>query len=580
MPRSGPRRGHMPARRPRRLRVPPARAPRPVQPHRDHRCLAPSETVRRTLVNTGYPEDTIDVLRRHARRRPSGTRSAATGAVGASRGPAARCRSASSARSIRSRACTSSSHAAQLADADVRIHDPRRGAGRSSPRARRHRRARGRRDPRRVHPRRLLGPSRRSTRRVAVDRGGRTGASWWPRVPRRPRAGARPATSAGSPSRSRDGVEGLLFDGRSAATSTRHRAPGHRARPARAHPGRHRAARRVRGPRRRARGLLPRRAARRGAPATAPAARCAGSATTTSTPASRSSTARCPPASRPTAASPPARRAHRHERRRAAAARRARRGPPPVAARLRARRRGPARGHPALGVRRDPARLGRADRAQRRRALGPERVRPPACTSTPASPPIGSTSSPTASTSTASRPTARARDLDAPRRLRLLFVGGLIRRKGPDVLLEAYREAFAGRDDVTLVIKDFGAAGIYARHRPRRAARVRGRGHAPARRAPRGRAVGRGDGRAVPRLRRPRAPVPRRGLRHAGARGDGLRPAGGRHRRRPDGRVLPAGRRVAHPRASAGRCRTAASTSGSAPPCRGCSSPTRATSPS
>jgi len=52
-------------------------------------------------------------------------------------------------------------------------------------------------------------------------------------------------------------------------------------------------------------------------------------------------------------------------------------------------------------------------------------------------------------------------DLDAPG-VRLLFVGGLIRRKGPDVLLDAYREAFAGRDDVTLVIKDFGAGGVYA----------------------------------------------------------------------------------------------------------------------
>jgi glycosyltransferase involved in cell wall biosynthesis len=52
-------------------------------------------------------------------------------------------------------------------------------------------------------------------------------------------------------------------------------------------------------------------------------------------------------------------------------------------------------------------------------------------------------------------------DLDAPG-LRLLFVGGLIGRKGPDVLLDAYRAAFAGRDDVTLVVKDFGAKDVYA----------------------------------------------------------------------------------------------------------------------
>ena len=44
---------------------------------------------------------------------------------------------------------------------------------------------------------------------------------------------------------------------------------------------------------------------------------------------------------------------------------------------------------------------------------------------------------------------------------RFLFVGGLIGRKGPDVLHRAFTAAFAGRDDVTLVVKDFGAEGIY-----------------------------------------------------------------------------------------------------------------------
>ena len=44
---------------------------------------------------------------------------------------------------------------------------------------------------------------------------------------------------------------------------------------------------------------------------------------------------------------------------------------------------------------------------------------------------------------------------------RFLFVGGLIGRKGADVLFHAWREAFAGRDDVTLVLKDFGANDIY-----------------------------------------------------------------------------------------------------------------------
>ncbi len=45
--------------------------------------------------------------------------------------------------------------------------------------------------------------------------------------------------------------------------------------------------------------------------------------------------------------------------------------------------------------------------------------------------------------------------------VRFLFVGGVIHRKGPDLLLAAWREAFAGRDDVTLVVKDFGAGGVY-----------------------------------------------------------------------------------------------------------------------
>jgi glycosyltransferase involved in cell wall biosynthesis len=57
-------------------------------------------------------------------------------------------------------------------------------------------------------------------------------------------------------------------------------------------------------------------------------------------------------------------------------------------------------------------------------------------------------------------PSGPALDLDAPG-LRLLFVGGAIARKGIDLLLQAYAEAFAGRDDVTLVVKDFGADGVY-----------------------------------------------------------------------------------------------------------------------
>ena len=50
---------------------------------------------------------------------------------------------------------------------------------------------------------------------------------------------------------------------------------------------------------------------------------------------------------------------------------------------------------------------------------------------------------------------------DAGEGTRFLFVGGLIGRKGADVLFDAWLTAFAGRDDVTLVLKDFGADGIY-----------------------------------------------------------------------------------------------------------------------
>ncbi len=50
---------------------------------------------------------------------------------------------------------------------------------------------------------------------------------------------------------------------------------------------------------------------------------------------------------------------------------------------------------------------------------------------------------------------------ERPAGVRFLFVGGLIWRKGVDVLLAAWREAFADRDDVTLVVKDFGSDSVY-----------------------------------------------------------------------------------------------------------------------
>ena len=42
-----------------------------------------------------------------------------------------------------------------------------------------------------------------------------------------------------------------------------------------------------------------------------------------------------------------------------------------------------------------------------------------------------------------------------------LFVGGTIRRKGADLLLQAYADAFSEDDDVTLVFKDTGASSFY-----------------------------------------------------------------------------------------------------------------------
>ncbi|MBX5474713.1 MAG: glycosyltransferase [Thermoleophilia bacterium] len=48
----------------------------------------------------------------------------------------------------------------------------------------------------------------------------------------------------------------------------------------------------------------------------------------------------------------------------------------------------------------------------------------------------------------------------------LLFVGGALWRKGIDLLLEAYGEAFAADDDVCLVVKCFGSADVYRGHTP------------------------------------------------------------------------------------------------------------------
>jgi glycosyltransferase involved in cell wall biosynthesis len=51
--------------------------------------------------------------------------------------------------------------------------------------------------------------------------------------------------------------------------------------------------------------------------------------------------------------------------------------------------------------------------------------------------------------------------LKTQRRFKFLFVGGTIRRKGFDVLLAAYTQAFTAADDVCLVVKDMGAGSFY-----------------------------------------------------------------------------------------------------------------------
>jgi glycosyltransferase involved in cell wall biosynthesis len=51
--------------------------------------------------------------------------------------------------------------------------------------------------------------------------------------------------------------------------------------------------------------------------------------------------------------------------------------------------------------------------------------------------------------------------LRTTKRTKLLFVGGLIERKGIDALLEAYLSSFRADDDVCLVIKPFGSHSVY-----------------------------------------------------------------------------------------------------------------------
>jgi glycosyltransferase involved in cell wall biosynthesis/Tfp pilus assembly protein PilF len=59
------------------------------------------------------------------------------------------------------------------------------------------------------------------------------------------------------------------------------------------------------------------------------------------------------------------------------------------------------------------------------------------------------------------RPDVEPLTLATQKLFKFLFVGGTIHRKGPDVLLKSYLEAFTAADDVCLVIKDFGGQSVY-----------------------------------------------------------------------------------------------------------------------
>ncbi len=77
-------------------------------------------------------------------------------------------------------------------------------------------------------------------------------------------------------------------------------------------------------------------------------------------------------------------------------------------------------------------------------------------------------------------PEARPLPLPSRKTFKFLFVGGTIRRKGPDLLLQAYLDRFTAADDVCLVIKDFGGQGVYAGQTfSQQIAAAKARPHAP-----------------------------------------------------------------------------------------------------
>lgn len=59
------------------------------------------------------------------------------------------------------------------------------------------------------------------------------------------------------------------------------------------------------------------------------------------------------------------------------------------------------------------------------------------------------------------KPSGDKYELNTNKKLKFLFVGGTIFRKGIDILLHSYVSAFTSRDDVTLIIKDMGGDSFY-----------------------------------------------------------------------------------------------------------------------
>lgn len=59
------------------------------------------------------------------------------------------------------------------------------------------------------------------------------------------------------------------------------------------------------------------------------------------------------------------------------------------------------------------------------------------------------------------KPNGDKYDLGTEKKLKLLFVGGTIFRKGIDILLKSYTKMFTAKDDISLIIKDFGSNSFY-----------------------------------------------------------------------------------------------------------------------